>query len=359
MAHIHHLPPPSVDTFAESETSNLETCQKSTHDGCPSPSKSLKKTELSARFLGGFGYKPAIFITVASLLFIAGKMPKVAERSKKKSVFNYTDGASNELPTRPIKQISILGERNSGTRWIYSHLGTCFNHTIPVKKRLTRYKHWFQYDAKENIPNSTLVIAQFRNPYEWIEAMRKIPHHATEHIDLEWKEFVTKPWTMERVGLDLEMKNTTGRVCQENFHYHEVISCNAEPFPEGYFKEKQKYLSRHQPCYEMRNDGSGQPYSSILEMRSDKIRNFMEVKRFEGVHALWTVQYEYFLKRGTEALIRKIEKETGVEAKCSMYPPQNRPVRKIEKSLIRYLDAHLDWDTEKLVGYSKKGRGAI
>jgi len=32
----------------------------------------------------------------------------------------------------PIQQISLLGERNSGTRWIYDHLLECFDDQITV-----------------------------------------------------------------------------------------------------------------------------------------------------------------------------------------------------------------------------------
>ena len=54
------------------------------------------------------------------------------------------------------------------------HLNKCFNHSIPIKRRLTRYKHWFQDEnVDEKIVNGTLVLAMFRNPFEWIEAMRK------------------------------------------------------------------------------------------------------------------------------------------------------------------------------------------
>jgi len=31
-----------------------------------------------------------------------------------------------------IQQIAILGERNSGTTWMWNHLVDCFNHTIKV-----------------------------------------------------------------------------------------------------------------------------------------------------------------------------------------------------------------------------------
>ena len=44
----------------------------------------------------------------------------------------------------------------------------------------------------------------FRDPYDWIEAMRERPHHAHEHIGMEWKDFVTMGWT-ER----------TKRLCQD------------------------------------------------------------------------------------------------------------------------------------------------
>ncbi len=54
------------------------------------------------------------------------------------------------------------------------HLGLCFNHSIPVRRRLKRYKHWFQ---DETLPSESfqgaLVLAMFRNPFDWVEAMRK------------------------------------------------------------------------------------------------------------------------------------------------------------------------------------------
>jgi hypothetical protein len=40
--------------------------------------------------------------------------------------------AFSEPKDGSIKSISLLGERNTGTRWIYGHLGMCFNNTLPV-----------------------------------------------------------------------------------------------------------------------------------------------------------------------------------------------------------------------------------
>ena len=53
------------------------------------------------------------------------------------------------------------------------HLYKCFNDNVPVRRRLKRYKHWFQdEDISINpIVNGTLVIAMFRNVYDWSGAM--------------------------------------------------------------------------------------------------------------------------------------------------------------------------------------------
>jgi hypothetical protein len=77
-----------------------------------------------------------------------------------------------------------------------TELAKCFP-TLNVQPRLVRWKHWFQHDLPHtdgSPQEATLVIAQFRNVYEWIEAMRKVPHHAPLHLRKRWKAFVTKPW---------------------------------------------------------------------------------------------------------------------------------------------------------------------
>ena len=45
---------------------------------------------------------------------------------------------------------------------------------MPIERKLKRYKHWFQDEnVGEPIELGTLVVALFRNPFEWVEAMRK------------------------------------------------------------------------------------------------------------------------------------------------------------------------------------------
>lgn len=265
-----------------------------------------------------------------------------------------------------IKSISILGERNSGTRWIYGHLGLCFNHTIPVLRSLSRYKHWFQYDDV-TIPANTLSIAIFRDPITWTWAMKSVPHHASDHIDLPWKTFVTKEWTTKRLFKDEAWKdnqlanNKTGRICQERFHYHEVVSCLTRPYPEGYWGPHRKHrFSQHQPFYEMKP--SGQPYNNILEMRADKIRNFLESAAYSNVEGFWFYQYESLLKHGTKELVEKIERATGVKRhpeRCRIYEPQLRRKRAMDLAFIDYMLDHVDWKAEAMIGYQKPNSQTI
>lgn len=234
----------------------------------------------------------------------------------------------------------------------YSHLSQCFNHSIEVKTSLTRYKHWFQEPVYDRYPHDTLVVMQFRNPYDWFKAMQKKPHHSPAHLkyrnDDQWKSFLTEPWTMERIGTDRWPNRT--EACQEYFEWKDLISCPKVPVPKSEYKI-QKY-SNHQPLYEMRNDGSGEPYANILEMRTDKIRNFMTVKDYEGVADVWITQYEYLLTKGTKSMIDEISKLTGIRPTCKPFPAQQRRSRPIDADMADYIRKHLNWTTESWIGYS-------
>jgi hypothetical protein len=248
----------------------------------------------------------------------------------------------------------------------YSHISECFNHSVVVTKGLTRYKHWFQHDDPSRYRHDTLVLAQFRNPYDWLKAMEHVPHHSPAHLRTkrnaslhtsdaanDWYVFLTKPWTMPRVGSDLLIKDPT-TMCQERFMYRDINSCAIEPLPREAYKHTLRY-SEHQPFYEMRNDGSGQPYANILEMRTDKIRNMLSVVDYEGVADAWVVQYEYLLSKGTDALLRKIEQWTGLQRHCKAKDPQNRRQKKsrfVTKEFAQHLHKHLNWTVEEWIGYS-------
>ena len=238
-----------------------------------------------------------------------------------------------------------------------SHLSECFNHSLVVKKTFTRYKHWFQEPVFNRYPHDTLVIAQFRNPYDWFRAMQKKPHHMTEHVqyrdDKYFKEFMTIPWTTKRFGNDRWPNQT--EPCQQHFEWKDIVSCQLHPMPTEEFERLhgKHTFSNHQPFYEMKNDGSGEPYANIMEMRTDKILNFLTVKDYEGVADEWIIQYEYLTTKGTKSFIDQITEVTGVEAKCKPYPAQNRKKRQIDAKMADFIRSNLNWTVEKMIGYER------
>lgn len=144
-----------------------------------------------------------------------------------------------------------------------------------VVKELSRYKHWFQNNNPRKYLHDTIVLAQFRNPYDWLKAMERVPHHSPAHIrtlanattdsphaENDWRIFLTKPWTMERVGTDVGRR--PDERCQEGFVARDIISCDVRPLPSSHYKHKIRY-SENEPFYEMRNDGSGLPVRMVIE----------------------------------------------------------------------------------------------
>ena len=183
--------------------------------------------------------------------------------------------------------------------------------------------------------------------------MRLKPHHASVHMFLDWEEFVQKPWTMERVGLDLEVikANQQNNVtCQQHFKFDDIVSCHDRPYPKGYFTWK-RHWSEDKPIYEMKNDGSGEPYENVIKLRRDKILNFLSVKNYDIVKHHTVVRYEDLIDLGTAFVIDEIETKTGIKSHCSPTPPQNRTIRDFKPEYIKWITENVDWDTEKLIGY--------
>jgi hypothetical protein len=267
-----------------------------------------------------------------------------------------------------IEQISLLGERNSGTRWSYAHLTDCFGHAVPVKDSLIRHKHWFQHDidiwkdAGQKRPR-TLVVSQFRHPYYWVEAMRVRPHHSPEHYDVDnrksvnWTSFVKTPWTTkERPEADLQMlaahnDTETTLECQERFKYHQIVSCSSEPYDD----DRSHRFCAHTPQYELKLDDSGEPYNSIVDLRADKIRNHLSVSTWSWVPHFVQIRYEDLLEYGTSLMITHIANVTGIEPNCTAFPAQtDRPTRPLKPKFMSWMDQHIDWEAEALIGYDRR-----
>jgi hypothetical protein len=169
---------------------------------------------------------------------------------------------------------------------------------------------------------------------------------------------VTKPWRgprkindyhlLKKSGgyeeVNKEMKNT----CIANYTWNEVIPCVEEDFTliEGYAR----YM------YELLHDGSGRAYSSIVDLRREKILNFLTMEKMMGVKSFHPTRYEDLYKSGTADLLEMLERETGKKAKCEAIEGKGVVKHKdVPKAFVAWMNKYADWEVERLIGYSKRG----
>ena len=277
---------------------------------------------------------------------------------------------NNQAPDRPTIRreftLHLIGERHSGTKWISAHLAECFSNRIRfVTPRFTRWKHWFQDDW---IPHDwggehRIVVAQFRNPYDWIEAMRRTPYHAPRHYDLDWFDFVNRKWIMPSYGKDLRNQARHRRIAEEDgspppcgnkFYPDEVVPC--ERSDEKIFsKGLDAPIIPSYPLYELQRDGSRRPFRNILDLRAAKIRNFVNMTNYHNVYHLEVINYEDMVVHGTARLIQRLENIMGVQADCQPTPKANTSLSHYDhvRDYVKHLNDHLDWSAESLIGYKK------
>eukprot|EP00586_Coscinodiscus_wailesii_P000267 CAMPEP_0172483948 /NCGR_PEP_ID=MMETSP1066-20121228/11189_1 /TAXON_ID=671091 /ORGANISM="Coscinodiscus wailesii, Strain CCMP2513" /LENGTH=323 /DNA_ID=CAMNT_0013248157 /DNA_START=204 /DNA_END=1172 /DNA_ORIENTATION=+ len=293
---------------------------------------------------------------------------KNTHKNSTKSSTPRSQKAQQGQEKQSISRISVIGEHNSGTTWTKKELERCYSDHFEISNRITRHKHWFQYDT--NTTKKTLAIAQFRNPYHWILASMAKPRRSPAHANMppsSWKKFLTTPWTVPRGKSDDQFRHLDGPVCKEKYRFNEIVSCHDDPPPDEYVvtitrpsrTRKGRMVTNTkqiEPWYELRRDGSGEPFSSILELRTEKIRNHVtEVSSFRSVAGdAIVVRYEELVKRGTGWLLDEIERRTGVAAHCDPTEGQvNRTTRVVEKEMIDYVNENLDWEVENIIGYEK------
>lgn len=195
----------------------------------------------------------------------------------------------------------------------------------------------------------------YRDPYDWVWAMKERPHHAHDHMNLPWLKFVTKPWVGNNYTRGAIDKNITkfGQknevTCIEGYTYREIIPCSFDdPLHEkldGYGDYK----------YELMHDLSERAYSSIVELRSAKITNHLAVSKFEGTRAFYPFRYEDLSANGTEVLLKLIESATGFKRKCEAVEPKGASKHKeVPEEYVKWMNKYVDWDVEALVGYSRR-----
>ncbi len=225
--------------------------------------------------------------------------------------------------------------------------------------------------------NSAVVVAMFRDPYDWVEAMRKEPQHAHDHllwqshndttniwneraIPMGWKEFVTQPWIGQRGSMDKVISRTNrgmnNAICMDFYSFYDAVPCsqNDSLIVEGLGEYK----------YEYQHDRSERGFSSIIDLRREKILNHLSVADFRGTRAFISLRFEDMDVNGVHELVKRLEETTGLKARCnatrSMAPhrlAQHKiaTLEELPDDFIKWMSRFVDWEVESQIGYFRRG----
>lgn len=352
------------------------------------------------------------------------------------------DGGDNSKDTamnaRNIDRIVVLGERHSGTTFATKLLTRCFP-TLSVTNYLAQKKHWFQptpewvqqvvgrygkigvlpagvredpflwyrmaqSDNVSTFFNTTLVIFMVRNPYEWIEAMRRKPYHWPAHVGFQpgvqeqgkeyqsqrdavrnkyrfgktkydavpllWHTFVTMPLTLPETkqhGNTTTTATPSNVLCQKGYRAGTVAPCvrneyYVPPLLRNYdinitSSRPRRSRSRagmlpfsvNDPVYDLRLDGT--LFDHPLELRAAKIRSFLNLRQHWDLGGFLTVKWEDVNEQGSAFLLNRISERVGLDALCAPDPPLQQEPKQLEPEWREWITNHADWKTELRVGY--------
>ena len=337
-----------------------------------------------------------------------------------------------------IDKISIVGERHSGTTFLTRYLKACFpSHSVNdhfvvgkhwfqpdpqyVVKATKRYgkdglsptaimdddfaKSWWEIGNSKDIParnqfNDTLVVAIFRNPYDWIEGMRRKPHHWPNHVDLmprekstlaelnytrqkeigkrrtrsrrlkiiqksfvkadilDWYEFVTKP-----MYLVSHPETDTGDLCQKGFEFGTVSPCEAFYTPPQLKHIPRSFLKNlpyeaDEAVYEFfnpidnNNNKKSRPFHNPLELRTAKITNVLGLPKNWNLGAFGVIQYENILGSNiTTHLVSEIEAILKTTSKCPKLETFHKKPYDMPSKFRKWITDHSDWEIESRIHY--------
>ena len=293
---------------------------------------------------------PSIARLVLSLVILVGVMIWIiqnidSKRSRSNSIKHPSQHENHTESTPKTKeswQLILLGERHSGLHWLNDTIQKCFPTNLTVTTTLYRPGTFFQDDPHTTAPK--IIIPIFVNVYDWIIALMDTPIYAPDHANLDWHQFTNRTWSTTP-SHDLGITK-----CQFNFHPNQVEPC---------------LVQNDGAAYEYKDNGA--PFDNILELRAAKISNFVnETATYQGVKKVIPVQYESLVEAddtgtpGVIHILRQIKAVTGQDWKCHVlnsdtavpyFAPAFGNHDTMDKDFIQWLNQHVEWTTENLVGY--------
>jgi hypothetical protein len=234
-----------------------------------------------------------------------------------------------------IRYVQIFGERCSGT----NYLAALVRKNFPDVELTQEFggKHWFirghgprgransttDHQCVRTLDDSdnTLFLVIHRNPFDWVRSIQATPYHAWTHDSLPLDEFIRKSW----VSSEVAAVNPTWEVREDGYYFIEEAE-------------------------------------NVLALRTSKMRHFLGLNgvvphvvqiRYEDLAAdpglLATIAENFEIRLDGLELQNTDRYFGGKDKKVFDGPREYAP---INESNREFINRHLDWDVESLVGYS-------
>jgi len=246
----------------------------------------------------------------------------------------------NHVSPSEIKRYFILGERCSGTNYVFSLVQKNFPSLSPTSDY--GHKHfllWFgapeneemmqklhysskHYDLSES--EDCLFIFVVRDPYKWLRSFYSTPHHV--HPDL--------------------LRNSFLHFISHTWKFSETRLPNHEAF--GLIDGQNPFTHR--------------PFKNVCELRSYKIRNSLLLG--SRVNHFVIAPYEK-VRNDPQGFIKYIASNYHLNPSKEFAPIDSykgleeeqykaKKYSSIKRSSLTYINQNLDWELENSLGYSKR-----
>lgn len=245
---------------------------------------------------------------------------------------------------KKIARLKVCGERCSGTNFLYHLLHKNFPDLAPTHLLEYGQKHflwWFNTSLDEeklkklkyahtavdfSDAQDCLFVIVIREPYDWLRSFYLVPWCAHRSITRKgFFHFISSEWRVT-----------------DNY-----------PQPEdGQYNEIDNY-----------NPWTGKPFTNVLELRKYKIINYLSLSKI--VDNYLVVRYEevrdnpkgfinfvagfYNLTKVKEFIPIDTEKGSDLPYIRKKYFP-------ITQTELDFINAQIDWKTERLMGFSRKNK---
>jgi len=339
---------------------------------------------------------------------------------------NVTAATTSTNTVGAAQRLRLIGERHSGTNFVHDFLAKCFPRQMNSRGTELNFKHWYQptpeyllrvmkreeanttYEtgpfrgvettlhswqeiaykksggvgdpsvAREEAIRDTHFIMMVRDPYDWMESMRKGPYHWPHHAGtyknipdanrkllgrwqnepLPWRKFITKPLNFEG-----ERTETAANVvCQKGYMSGMVQPCVSQAgtyMPAGFNEETVPPpgvlpWAARDPMYEM-DPETHEPFPNPLALREYKLQMMLDLQKHWNVHGFHVVRYEDLSTEYLTNLVQQLSTVLGgVQPECDVASTNVRLTAKknIHPDYAAWIMENANWTIEASVGYT-------